>query len=208
MPNGPRRTIAHVGSLYGARHPGALLSTLERLGGDNLGVLVKLVGPIEPEISERYGTAFEDLRRRGLVEFENRLVARDEAAREIAGADFLLLLDVNEKNASFQVPSKLLDYIRTGKPILAYTATNSPSQRILAQSGIPYLAIDPARPSMDDDRKVLEFLRQPGQVHPASEWFEQEFSAETQACKVAALLDGLLGQRLDGGKEWARSGIR
>jgi len=194
-PSRTYRILAHVGSLYGGRHPGHLLAAVKRLGIDRSALRVKLVGPLEAGVIERHATLFEELCQSGVLEFENRLVPRREAMKEIGDADFLLLLDLNETNASLQVPSKLLDYIRAGKPILAYTPTNSPVQRILVNSEIPYVALDPAAPGPDDDQNVLAFLRAPRQVHHPSRWFEENFSAATQARTLARLLEDILQER-------------
>jgi glycosyltransferase involved in cell wall biosynthesis len=192
--------LAHVGTLYGGRHPGSLLAKIKRLGLDASVLRVKLVGPIAPGVLASQEELFEEMRQRGVLEFDGRLVSRGEALKEIGSADVLLLLDVNEANASLQLPSKLLDYIRSGKPVLAYTPHNSPVERVLANSGIPYLALDPADASPDDDGKLLALLRGPRRVHRPSRWFEENFSAETLARTFADLLDGQIRENQNGGK--------
>src|SRR5579871_3301518 len=188
----PERVLAHIGSLYDGRHPRQLLESVERLKIEPSCARIKLVGPIAPAVLAEHGALFERVRHSGVLTYGNRVVSRDEALAETAGADYLVLLDVNEKNASFQVPSKLLDYIRVGKPILAYTPTGSPVERILARSGIAHTTIDPLAPPEISDRKLLEFLRLPPETRPASRWFVETFSARTQARIVAGLLDAVL----------------
>lgn len=191
------RVLAHVGSLYAGRHPVQLLSALERLHADPSQIRVKLVGPMEPKLLNRYGSLFDRLAQNGALYYGNRLVARAEALRETAESDYLLLLDLNEKNASFQLPSKLLDYVRYGKPILAYTPKNSPVERVLAQSGVAYTAVDPTDPQETSDKKIAEFLRSPVEPRAPSAWFEKTFNAKTQAKTVADLLDDLLEKKTD-----------
>ncbi len=193
-PKRPYRVLAHVGSLYGERHPCHLLSALERLGAGPSNIRVKLVGPIEPALLDRHKPLFDRLVRTGLLEYGNRLVERTEALRETAEADYLLLLDLNEQNASLQLPSKLLDYIRYGKPILAYTSSDSPVERVLARSGISYVAIDPTEIEAAAEKKIAEFMRLPTEPRRATSWFREAFSAETQAHTVSGLLDSLLAQ--------------
>jgi hypothetical protein len=154
--------------------------------------MVKLVGPIEPALLARDRPLYDRLERAGVLEYGNRLVDRAEALKETAEADYLLLLDLNDGNASLQVPSKLLDYIRYGKPILAFTPENSPTHRILTGSGIAFVAIDPRQDADTVARKLTEFLRLPAEPRPPSAWFAENFDAETQARTVACLLDGLL----------------
>ena len=189
-PPRPHRVLAHVGALYGDRHPALLLATLERLAPSN--VRVKLVGPIEPELLQRLQGSFDRVSQSGLLEYGDHLVERAEALKETAEADYLLLLDLNAKNASFQLPSKLLDYIRYGKPILAYTPKNSPSERILAESGLSFVAIDPGECAQSQDEKVAMFLKLSAEPRLASPQFVEKFSAKTQARIVADLLDDLL----------------
>ena len=186
------RVLAHVGGLYGQRHPGLVLSSLERLSISSSSLRVRLVGPIESTILDRQRELLDRMRQRGVLEFENRLVPREEARRETAEADYLLLLDLNDSNASFQVPSKLLEYIRFGKPILAYTPAGSPVERILEKSGVAYVAVDPADAEATRDEKVREFLALSIAPRCPSPWFQETFSAKTEARTVASLLNDLL----------------
>jgi glycosyltransferase involved in cell wall biosynthesis len=186
------RLLAHVGSLYGGRHPRQLLTSIDRLGISPAVARVKLVGPIHPTLLAAHGPLFERLREKGLLTYGNITVPRDEAMRETAEADYLVLLDINNMNASFQLPSKLLDYVRCGKPILAYTPTASPVERILSGSGIPYVAIDPSAPDSVSDSKLLEFLKLPTTQRRPTPWFEKTFSARTQAQFVSEQLDRLI----------------
>ncbi len=186
------RLLAHVGSLYGGRHPAQLLASVERLNIEPSRACVKLVGPIEETILAAHRPLFDRLTQRGVLIYGNRTVPREEALCETAEADYLVLLDINEKNAAFQMPSKLLDYIRFGKPILAYTPKDSPVERILSRSGVLFITIDPLAPQQISDRKLLEFLRIPPEPRRPSSWFEGTFSARTQAQIVARLLDEVL----------------
>jgi hypothetical protein len=153
---------------------------------------LKLIGPIETALLSRYQALFEGARAKGVLEFDNALVPRAQSLREMTGADLLLLLDLNEKNAAFQVPSKLLDYIRAGRPILAYTPSNSPVARILEQSGIPHAIISPTKPEPVADARLREFLSRPSGPYEPSQWFKDQFGASAQARSVAELLDSLI----------------
>jgi glycosyltransferase involved in cell wall biosynthesis len=184
--------LAHVGALYGGRNPGALLSALEKVGPDFPRLHVNLVGPIEPALLNSLRPLFERLRTKGILEYGNRLVERTEALRETADADYLLLLDVNEANASFQVPSKLLDYVRYGKPIMAVTPKDSPVERILSGSGVSFVAIDPREDDQSIGRKVREFLGRALEPRPYSAWFYETFNADALAVAFAQQLDQLL----------------
>jgi hypothetical protein len=186
------RLLAHVGSLYGERHPVLLLCALDQLGIGPDTLRLKLVGPIEPQLLDRYGDLFDRMVKKGILEYGNRLVDRPDALRETSEADGLLLLDLNETNASFQLPSKLLDYVRYGKPILAYTPKNSPTERILAGAAIPFLAIDPTDSEEIQKQKIESFLRLPIERISASPWFNETFAAESLAKAIAKHLDDVL----------------
>jgi glycosyltransferase involved in cell wall biosynthesis len=191
-PQRSHRVVAHVGTLYGDRHPGRFLAALERLDVMASDIRVKLVGPIEPQLLQHLQPLFDRLTKRGVLEYGNRLVDRLEALRETAVAEYLLLLDLNAKNVAFQMPSKLLDYVRYGKPVLAYTPRNSPVERILAESGLAFVAIDPGESEESEEEKVAAFLRLPVESRPVSLKFKETFSAQTQARIAARLLDELL----------------
>jgi len=185
------RVLSHVGALYGQRHPGQILSALERLGVGASMIRIKLIGPIQSSILAEYSELIERLCKRGQLEVDGQLVDRKTAMLETAQADYLLLLDINAKNASFQVPSKLLDYIRYGKPILAYTPKVSPVERILARSGVSYSTIDPNEPYVESDQKILEFFAAPYRQAAPSSWFNESLSARTLAKTLADLLNEL-----------------
>jgi len=191
-PERTHRVVAHVGTLYGDRHPGRFLEALERLGVRASEIRVKLVGPIEPQMLQHLQPLFDRLTKRGVLEYGNRVVDRAEALRDTAAADYLLLLDLNAKDAAFQLPSKLLDYVRYGKPVLAYTPRNSPVERILAEGGPAFVAIDPRESNESEDVNVAEFLSLPIEPRAVSPQFEERFSAQTQARVVADLLEELL----------------
>jgi glycosyltransferase involved in cell wall biosynthesis len=187
------KLIAHVGTLYGGRHPGRLLESFRRLDVSATRARLKLIGPVDDAVLRTYHGMFEEMRGRGVLDYDNSLVPRSEALRETAEADCLLLLDVNERNTAFQVPSKLLDYIRIGKPILAYTPAASPVERILLRSGVAFVAVPPDAPDALADAKVQEFLNLSQQPRRPSDWFFETFSAETQARHVAGLVENLVG---------------
>lgn len=203
----PYRLLSHVGTLYDGRHPAQLLRSIVRLDIEPSAVRVKLVGPITPDILEAYGALFECVSAKGVLEYANRTLPREAALCETAEADCLVLLDLyNELEVSLQLPSKLVDYIRFGKPILAYTPKCSPAARVLAASGIENVTISPAEPQEVADRKLLEFLRLPPEPRHPSAWFEAMFSARTLARTAGALLDEMLRERPS--REFSRRGMK
>ena len=186
------RVLAHVGTVYGARHPGLLLASFGRLiesgALDPAAVKIQLVGPLDFQ-SFPDAALVRKFMERGWLECTVAYVPREEAIRVTAEADYLLLLDLNEKGAALQVPSKLYDYLRVGRPILAFTPENSPVAGILARGGVPHVCISPNAGREQLDRAVLEFLSLPTEPVEASAWFWQEFEARALTRSLARLLD-------------------
>jgi hypothetical protein len=194
LPKPPRsyRVLLHPGSIYAGRHPGALLASLERLIGSGRlnpsAVRLRLIGWMDftqPWVSS---SDFQSLVARGCLEYVNEVVPEPDAIREMGEADYLLLLDGNQTGAALQVPAKIFQYIRIGRPVFALTANGSPAERILRQSGIPFAAA-----SQDDsperiDQALSELFDTPPDAYPASAWFEQQFDARLQTGRLAAIL--------------------
>ncbi len=192
-----RRVLAHVGSLYGGRHPGRLLASLGRLlrrgevAGDRL--VVRLVGRIEDDCMRVIDEAGGDLKGRGCLEYDGRSVPTEEARRAAAEADFLLLLDLNEKSTDLQIPAKLFEYIRIGRPILAFTRTGSPTDRILLGSGVPCRVVDQDAGDDEVDRALLGLLEMPSDRVRPSAWFGDQFDGRNQTRMLADIVRSLRG---------------
>jgi hypothetical protein len=121
-------------------------------------------------------------------------IARDHAMKELQAADVLLVLD-NTEGAMLQVPAKLFEYIPTGKPILAVTSPQSPTERILAQSGIRYECLYPSHADSDVDAAIVRLL-EPYPPARMSKWFVDTFDAKRRTEVLARIFDGLQGDQL------------
>ncbi len=189
------QVLAHVGGVYGGRTPLILLRAVERLlrsGRLPAGRLrIRLVGHLDTKALALDRSPTSTLLASGCLEYTGGTVPLQNARRVMAEADFLLLLDTNELNIGLQVPAKLFEYIRIGRPILALTARNSPSEYILAKSNIPNSCIYPD--SCDDrvDSTLLSFLDSPTQATTASPWFWRTFDASRQVAQLASVIEGL-----------------
>ena len=192
--------LTHTGGMYPQRHPGQLLRTLNRLvkAGEirPAQLRVRLIG----SQSSTYlpdATDFAELTRAGVLEETVERIPPGEVARCLATSDYLLLLDIIAGQTGMQVPSKIFDYIRIGRPILASTTPNSPVERILSESGVPHTCLYPDLGDAERDRRVLEFLRLPNTPVRASETFTTRFDAQHQAEGLADLISGLYSPRTD-----------
>ena len=186
-----RRIILHAGNLYRGRKPDLLLNSLARLIDasqvDPASFRVDLVGALEADAL----LPFSNLVEKGCLHYNGVTVPRLEASNLMADADFLLLIDINEANVGVQLPAKIFDYIRVGRPILVITTRNSPAERILADSGVPHVCLFPDESPLLADAKVQEFLKLSSDPVVASPWFWNEFDARSQAQTLSAVIDQL-----------------
>lgn len=179
--------LMHAGGLYGGRFPKVLLESIDRLS--KAGVLtesdlqLRLLGSIDP-VAVNCPELLASMQQRKFV-FLDGTVSRAEALRRTGEADYLLLVDLNEKNTKFQVPSKLFDYLRIGRPILCYTPRGSETQSILKRAGVPATIIEVEATAEEADRALLQFLQLPSNPTPMSDWARHKFDAR-EITKVLA----------------------
>jgi glycosyltransferase involved in cell wall biosynthesis len=196
LPPRPHRVIAHVGAIYSKRHPNQLLASLARLTGrgllDPASVKVRLVGSISEDGSVDR-ELLDRMKSSGLLELTPEL-PRAAAQQVMATSDYLLLLDMmldvpSINVPSINVPAKLYEYIRVGRPILLCTTSNSPSERVLALSGVSYRLIQTDDTEAETDRKVLDFLSLPTEPRPLAPAFTGTFEAMSQAVYLSGLVE-------------------
>ncbi len=182
---GAVRLMRHVGSIYGDRYPLALRGALSRMIGDGRvdgsRIRVELIGPLSAE-REAFNAEWWK---------EKPPVPASEADRLIQTVDFLLLLDATHTGTSLQVPAKIFDYIRIGRPILAWTKPGSPVERILHDSGIAYQCLFPSDPEAEIDRKVSHFLSLEPTAREPADQFRATFDAVNQAAQLSEWINRL-----------------
>jgi glycosyltransferase involved in cell wall biosynthesis len=127
-------TLTHVGQFYGIRSPVPFLRALRqamdvepRLSSD---ILVRFVGNLSPEFER---VIYE-------LGLENHVAVTGtvpyfESLRYQATSDALLMVDAPCDGPSVFLPSKLLEYLAFGKPILALTPRRGISAGLVAQAG-------------------------------------------------------------------------
>lgn len=199
VPSREYRLIAHFGSIYGGRHPGILLDSLQRLLRDGhldaSKIRVSLVGSLDHDSPWASKSAFKELGNIGCLEYTDRVLPRAEARKMMGECDFLLLLDLNEHMTGLQVPAKVFEYVRIGRPILTFTTRHSPAERILRQSGTRHVCIYPEDSPEEVDRKVLALLSMPTKPVQPSEWFARQFDAREQTKLLVQVLDSVITAR-------------
>lgn len=191
LPDRDRKIWSHVGELYTGRDLRPVFDALERLirkgSLSSVEVQLKQVGDSEalclPETS-RLAEAIA----RGW--FSMQAPVPPAEARKIAlDSDGLVLI---QPQSFVQVPGKLFEYLRVGRPILAYLMRGSPIEKILSQADIPYECIYPESTPEEMEAAILRFRERMSQ-EPATpgRWFEERFAAPTQAQVLNRLLGGL-----------------
>lgn len=192
----PYRVLAHVGTMYTVRHPGLVLAALERLADagriDQSAVRVRLVGLVVLDSLTVDRQLWDRMRDAGCLEYDGKNVPKAEANAAAAGADYLLLLDPQQPGANLQVPAKLYDYLRIGRPILAVTSRESPLEAILARAGVPYACLYIDDTEEEIDAKLSRFLTLPSDAVRASDWFWEEFDGSRQTGRLAAIIRDVL----------------
>ena len=188
-----RLTLAHIGTIYEGRHPGLLLKSLLRLieAGlvDSHRIRLRLIGWLDRHRISTDAAPFSRLAALGCLEYTGNIIPAEEARKQMAEADSLILLDMNDSHTKLQVPAKIFDYVRVGRPVLAVTSPGSPSEWILRGSGIRHVCIDPTAPPEQIDRQVLQFLELPTEPCTPSRWFREQFDARAHSETLAQILD-------------------
>ena len=191
IPQRGYRHLVHVGELYGGRHPGPILDSIQRLvarGALSPGSLrLSLIGPS----SDAAIPNIDVLRRLvddGVVDYVPLQVPQDKARLIASQADALLLL---QPHSDIHLPAKVFEYIRVGRPVLAFIRRGSPAEYVLGGSGIPYRSIYPDDPPEDVDVKLMEFLTLSSDPVSPSNWFAEQFNAHRQAESLSAIVHAL-----------------
>lgn len=126
-----RLRLLHTGGLYGKRLPHALLEALCRLRDhdDSPPPRIRCIGPVDPAFQK--AVAARGLQHTLTFEPPRPVAACMSASTD---ADMLLVIDAPASESLF-LPSKLVDYLPLGLPILALTPREGPSADLLREVG-------------------------------------------------------------------------
>lgn len=192
VPHGPLRFV-HSGILYpDGRDPLPFFSALQNLktagvlGPDDIAVVLRASG------SE--GKYREEIRRRGLEQMVTLAppIPNRDALREQADADALLLFQGSKFD--HQIPAKVYEYLRIGRPIFALVGKGGDTEALLRESGGGNLV------APDDiaeiEKGLLEFVwaLRHQRAPVASENLVRAYSRRQGAAKLAVLLDEIAGR--------------
>lgn len=191
LPERECKVLSHVGELYGGRDIRPIIHSLERLM-KNGEIPVGAIRVLQVGIADPADLPDESFRKRAQSSgwFEMREPVPAAAARAIAiESDGLLLI---QPHTAVQVPGKLFEYLRMGRPIFAYVVPGSPVERILERAGVPYNCIYPEQSPAEVDRRFLEFCGKLSHEPVApSPWFEETFEASRQTAALDRLISSV-----------------
>jgi glycosyltransferase involved in cell wall biosynthesis len=194
LPQRTYRLFSHTGELYGGRNITPLLESVSRLidTGRLLAnsIRIRLVGTFEsnslpePEFLMR-------AEQQGWLELVPEQVSHDEARRIAQDSDGLLLV---QPQSVVQVPGKLFEYLRLGRPILAYILPDTPIERILSQSGVSYRCAYAGSSLQAMDTVVQSFFDLKSDASQANAWFKVNFDAQKQTQTLESLIRSIRGR--------------
>lgn len=177
-------TLLHSGIVYpDERDPAALFAALARLP-ERSRLRIRFRAPVHEDLLRQLAVthALEDS-----IEILPALPYR-AALAEMLRADGLLILQAG--NCNEQIPAKLYEYLRAGRPVLACTDPRGDTARLLAESGIT------ACVPLDDANRILGllhgFISRPEQDTLAHPDAVAAASRRARTQELAALLDELV----------------
>jgi glycosyltransferase involved in cell wall biosynthesis len=194
LPRRSHRVLLHVGSLYAERTPRPVLASIARqIKAGTLSpssIKVRLIGDVDGTVLGN-DADLDLLRKYECIECIDQHIPRLQALRELAEADYLLLLDNLAGHRPYGLPAKIFEYVQMGRPILAVTRPSSPAEITLRKGGARYRSIRPDAPADVVDAEIRALLEMDTTPRRPSDWFYSQFDGRLQVERLAELLDGL-----------------
>jgi glycosyltransferase involved in cell wall biosynthesis len=184
-------TVRHTGEFYGPRSPKPLVKTLRSIMSEDPlsldGVCFELIGPTDPVTLTNLG--IEDLPP-GLVRFRAP-VSYQESCSLAAAANGLLIIDAPAAKSVF-LPSKLIEYVGVGRPILGITPPGAAANLIKELGG---WVADPSSPEAMKTT-VVEFLSYLRNTLQSGPWGNPEVRSRYEAPVVSKAFEIMLRELL------------
>ncbi len=192
LPDRSYKLLSHVGELYAGRTVTPVLEAISRLVYNQRlrarDIRVAIIGPAKASALPDEET-LRFCQDQGWLDLSPDAIPQEKARQITQTSDGLLLI---QPQSAVQVPGKLFEYLQIGRPILAFVMHDSPVERILEKSGVPYRCVYPDSDPLEMERTIREFFALPAEAVNPSEWFRENFRAENQAAELARLIK-LLG---------------
>jgi glycosyltransferase involved in cell wall biosynthesis len=184
-------TLLHSGIVYpDERDPRHFFAALARVkaAGSGARVRVRFRAPVHDQLLESLA------REHGVADMIEVLphVAYGEALREMLRADALMLLQA--ANCNEQIPAKLYEYLRAGRPLLAFTDTRGDTAATLRAAGVAAIA---SLDRVDDIAALIERFAAGDRVGMhADQDAVARGSRQARAERLARLLDDVTAPRM------------
>jgi hypothetical protein len=183
-----RLLIVHSGVVYPSeRDPTALFAALSALRQAGRlypkDVLIRFRAPVHNSLIRDLAQRFHV---QDFIEVAPRAPYRDALA-ELVTADALLVLQA--ANCNFQVPAKLYEYMRAGRPILGLTDPVGDTAGVMRRAGILHIA------ALEDERAIAEELSRfiddvrRGKVPLPDETIVRQASRRERTAELASVLN-------------------
>lgn len=129
--------LRYIGTFYGKRTAAPMLSAIRNLLDRKLlnegELLFEIIGGVSKGYRRQYFDLLEKYNLNSVVRLREP-VPYLESLSLMQGSDVLVLIDAQIDNSVF-LPSKLIDYIGSGRPIISITPKNSASARVTNKVG-------------------------------------------------------------------------
>ena len=164
------KVIVHAGNIFSYQNPIGFWQQIKKEIDAGNKLILKFIGTVDPTIVESINNA-------GIAKYTEYLgfVPYKQMLEEICNADFLLVCATEPRH----VPGKLFEYLRAGKPIIAFGNDNNEVREILtnANAGMMF--------GYDDSGK--EFFRSYSNMKTSIE-FVKEFERKEISKEISNLL--------------------
>ncbi len=176
VPRSPERTLVHAGNIFDYQNPTALWKTIRTLNDSGSPLRIVFIGTVGPGIRRSISDEGLD----GVTTYLGFL-PYEQMLERLLSADYLMVCASEKRH----VPGKLFEYLRSGKPILAFGNDNEEVEGILARTsaGMVRRFDDPAD----------SFFREAGRFERNWEAV-RSFDRKAIAAKLASILDSTAGQ--------------
>jgi len=168
--------ISYFGALYARRSLRALFSAVKDMQ-DEADIAIKLYGNYHTETKQ-------EIEQSGIAEKITIIpqLSHHEALQQMLVADALLLV-INSGSPKGTLTSKVFEYLRLGKPILALIPKFSEAAELLAESGQSYIA------PMESRQKIAECLNR--LIHEKETSFHYQAQKYERKSQIARLFERL-----------------
>lgn len=117
--------IVHAGNIFDYQNPSNFWNTVKELNNSGRKIRIKFIGTVSPAIKQA-------IKKAGLADATKYLgfLPYEKMLEELLNADYLLVCATEKRH----LPGKLFEYLRTGKPIIAFGDDNEEVKNILNET--------------------------------------------------------------------------